>query len=716
MKLKFNSVNIKVRIINKEKENKIQKWIKRNLIIISIILIFFSIILFLYSLENNRKANLRNNTNKFNSSFYLVLSYLITSSIFYLIRNKYINYLFLILELLIIWIIDLIYRQLIFIQSFYPTIYFLKKTIYISIFLESLTFYKKNLKEKKILKITCFFVFILILIPFYFEIDENKFNLFPYFNINSNTSNTTNNYTNIDSILPFIKPYNNINYNDLFKSQYYQPYDELYSEYENRINIKPKDGEKYCYNWTLGLNKIRIESNQIRDSCYIKTPKKCYIELLSKDYTNFNSCDGRSNDKKVLIEYRRNSIPLTYSNISYPDTTNFTLNESVVGVFHYRVLARLSNADIIKNPEIVVNFNKNDIGNIIINITPKEDLIKERSLLYEKYPNVIYKNVIIIYLDGLSRRHFLRKLPKSSKLLEDYLYNNKDKKEKMSSFQFLKYINFLGITENNCIPMFYGNSKGNADKYSIVNEFKKKGYITCGTSNQCHRELFLLNKNTNYKFVGFDHENFALFCDPNYNPPNNNKQFELGLYSKYRRCLYNKDTFEYVFEYGKKFLEAYKEQRKFLRLGFIDSHETSLELIKYLDDSLSDFILYLINNFNNSTSIFIVSDHGGNMQSREFNFLAGQDFRYERDLGTFFLIISDNYNSNFKNLNYNQQILITPYDIYNTLMFILQNDKKEYSFKGQSIFEEINGKERKCNNYKVEYGNDIEERCPCINY
>ena len=138
------------------------------------------------------------------------------------------------------------------------------------------------------------------------------------------------NYTNIDSILPFIKPYNNINYNDLFKSQYYQPYDELYSEYENRINIKPKDGEKYCENWTLGLHNIRIESNETKDSCYIKTPKKCYIELLSKDYTNFDSCEGRANDKKVLIEYRRNTIPLTYSNIAYPNTTNFTLSESVV--------------------------------------------------------------------------------------------------------------------------------------------------------------------------------------------------------------------------------------------------------------------------------------------------------------------------------------------------------------------------------------------------
>ena len=244
MKLKFNSVNIKVRIINKEKENKIQKWIKRNLIIISIILIFFSIILFLYSLENNRKANLRNNTNKFNSSFYLFLSSLITSFIFYLIRNKYINYLFLILELLIIWIIDLIYRQLIFIQSFYPTIYFIKKTIFISIFLETLAFYNRNMKEKNILKITFLFVIILILIPFYFEIDENKFNLFPDFNINSNSSNITDNYTNIDYILPFIKPNNNTNYDDLFKNQYYQPFDELYSDYENRINIKPKDGEK----------------------------------------------------------------------------------------------------------------------------------------------------------------------------------------------------------------------------------------------------------------------------------------------------------------------------------------------------------------------------------------------------------------------------------------------------------------------------------------
>ena len=77
--------------------------------------------------------------------------------------------------------------------------------------------------------------------------------------------------------------------------------------------------------------------------------------------------------------------------------------------------------------------------------------------------------------------------------------------------------------------MFYGKEKGNVQNYSIVNEFKNKGYITCGSSNQCHRELFLLKKFTNYKFAGFEHENFALFCDPNFNSPNNKNQLEFIL-------------------------------------------------------------------------------------------------------------------------------------------------------------------------------------------
>ena len=306
-------------------------------------------------------------------------------------------------------------------------------------------------------------------------------------------------------------------------------------------------------------------------------------------------------------------------------------------------------------------------------------------------------------------------LPKTSQLLDEYYHKNENKKEKMSVYQFFKYINFLGVTENNCIPMFYGSPKNDTSKISIIEEFKKKGYITGGSANQCHRELFLLYRATKYQFRGFDHENYALFCDPNYNPPNNKNQGEIGIYSRKRRCLYGKDTFEYVFEYGKKFLEAYKNERKFLRVAFIDPHETTIAVVKYMDDAISDFLNYVIENYSNS-AIFIMSDHGANFQSKDFNFLAGNDFRIERELGTFFFLIPDNIENDFYSLEYNEQILITPYDIHDTFCDILLSDDKEYSKKGKSLFNKIDGMERNCSYYNREFEKQSEERCPCVNF
>ena len=44
--------------------------------------------------------------------------------------------------------------------------------------------------------------------------------------------------------------------------------------------------------------------------------------------------------------------------------------------------------------------------------------------------------------------------------------------------------------------------------------FKDKGFITASTFNSCNREIFDLDKNyKNFTFTGWDHENFAMFCD-----------------------------------------------------------------------------------------------------------------------------------------------------------------------------------------------------------
>ncbi len=114
--------------------------------------------------------------------------------------------------------------------------------------------------------------------------------------------------------------------------------------------------------------------------------------------------------------------------------------------------------------------------------------------------------------------------------------------------------------------MFYGNSKISGKGQSLFKYFKENGYITGSSENICHRELFLLEAKS-YRKVNFepvDHENVAMFCDPNYNPPNNRVEMFKGEFSILRRCLNDRDIFEWVFEFGKQFIDAYKGERKFL--------------------------------------------------------------------------------------------------------------------------------------------------------
>lgn len=52
-----------------------------------------------------------------------------------------------------------------------------------------------------------------------------------------------------------------------------------------------------------------------------------------------------------------------------------------------------------------------------------------------------------------------------------------------------------------------------------------------------------------------------------------------GGNSVYRRCLYHHDTNKFVFDYGEKFLDTYKDDKKFLLLEFTDGHEITSEVI-----------------------------------------------------------------------------------------------------------------------------------------
>ena len=97
------------------------------------------------------------------------------------------------------------------------------------------------------------------------------------------------------------------------------------------------------------------------------------------------------------------------------------------------------------------------------------------------------------------------------------------------------------------------------------------------------------------------------------------------------------------------------------------------------------------------------------------NLIKSNDYFIEKTLGTLFIFLPKNdiFDNYFDNLYYNQQKLVTPYDIFFSLCYLIDVDGNGDKNKGQSLFQKINGLERSCENY-----NDFDDKkdCHCINY
>ena len=146
-----------------------------------------------------------------------------------------------------------------------------------------------------------------------------------------------------------------------------------------------------------------------------------------------------------------------------------------------------------------------------------------------------------------------------------------------------------------------------------------------------------------------------------------------------------------------------------------DGHEGTLEVLKYLDDTLFTFLNNLFNdNLLKETTVFLLSDHGTAMPSPYY---ITHFFYIERFLPMLYIICNDrkniSYNQQYQYIYKNQQILITGYDIYNTLGNLLYGDDYEYiknktnlqdtpkSKYGISLFKEIKSKDRKLKNIMI---------------
>ena len=292
-------------------------------------------------------------------------------------------------------------------------------------------------------------------------------------------------------------------------------------------------------------------------------------------------------------------------------------------------------------PEITLKFDKKGKGKISININKNETLIEERKKLENN--NSLFENVLIVYTDTVSRNHFKSSFPKLGKFIERFMKypNNNNYK----SFEFLKYQALGYFTQINAQPMFFGQSmKSNSGK-SIVNYYSKNGYITGHSWNHCLKDFFLDEKiqgTKNVTIPNWDHENIIMFCDNNYYDKNNYASLKKGIHAVTPRIIYGRNSFEYVIDYGIKFWETYNNNRKFFRMAFMDGHEDTGEVIKFLDNYLTNSIEMMYNKgYLKNTLIMFMSDHGLHI-SRLFPILAMNHYFYDRLVPYLFIMYYDN--------------------------------------------------------------------------
>ena len=94
-------------------------------------------------------------------------------------------------------------------------------------------------------------------------------------------------------------------------------------------------------------------------------------------------------------------------------------------------------------PEYIVDFSKDPFGELSINLNYNESLSIERKKL-EKNSNPYSDNVMILYLDSVSRVNSMRKLKKTFiNFFEQFMpykggHNTKYPEENFHSFQFFK--------------------------------------------------------------------------------------------------------------------------------------------------------------------------------------------------------------------------------------------------------------------------------------
>ena len=474
-----------------------------------------------------------------------------------------------------------------------------------------------------------------------------------------------------------------------------------------------------CDEWPYGLNNTYLENGINKYGCQIKYPKICSYKIFgdSQDITKITKLDctvGKKDARKTLLDAL--TSPFINSNtkkFGYPLTNKGEVggldgkDKWVLLNYTYENMLDMDNItrEIKYWPEQVVDFTQNENGELRVNLNFNETLSKERKKLENKlipYAN----NIMILYVDSVARTLAMRQLKKTMKFFEKFMpyqggHHDKYPEENYHSFQFFKYHSFRMFTSGNYPQLFYGTTKEANDFVLITRYLKENGYVTNYCSDECKKDNTRTHHNMTQSEI-YDHQ--MLLCDPN-----------LTLMNKpIKKCFYGNINSYHLYEYGKQFWTKYKDNRKFSALVTNDGHESTLEVLKYTDDIIYNYLTSLYEqNLLKDTTVLMVSDHGTLLPSIYF---LNDFYQIEGRLPMLFMLVNDrkniSYYEQYYHIQQNQQTFITAYDFYNTIGHLLYGDKyndienktNEHdtpkSPLGESLFNYIDQMKRNPKNYQ----------------
>ena len=454
-------------------------------------------------------------------------------------------------------------------------------------------------------------------------------------------------------------------------------------------NFKYKYESNYsCEKWNINLNNSYIFEDEKNEKCNLEKIKGlCYMDKIYNffDLTLANNikCENRDiNEIDNFYGMIKNKTLRKYTKFAFPSTININRGNNTKNLQHYlfnNLIELETNSSLIKNYETELDFitdtNKTTKGELKINLIKNDTLSEKRKKISEKSgKNSIYDNVLLIFLSSVSRAHFQRGMPKLSKFISKLM--SYEPFPTMTSYQFSKYKNFP-YTMENIKHLFYKND------IDSLKYFKEEGYITGQVSDICDKNM------NNKNIIDFDHENFVMSCDPNY--------FLKKEFSTYERCLYGKPISEHMINYASQFWEKYSENKKYFRMTFNYGNEPTGNVIRYLDEPLYNMLWNFYNERKlRNTAVFIISEQG-NKNNGLYNILGSVEFEIEKKYGVFIMLLD--WNEKFKkeqyhkNLIKNQNLFITPYDIYDTVVHIALGEKYANS---SSVFNAIKMEDSYC--------------------